>query len=216
MPEACRLCASQDCHLLFEQAKPARREYLHCRGCGMVWVPEQFLISPRLERERYLQHNNDPRDEGYRRFLSRLLDEIASRTPTGAEGLDYGSGPTPVLTGMLQQAGFVMRKYDLYFHRDESALDRAYDFIACCETAEHFRNPRAELDGLDAMLSPGGLLGIMTGMLEDWGEFERWHYRRDDTHISFYAPRTMQWIARKYGWGVELPRPNVAIFRKPC
>ena len=60
----------------------------------------------------------------------------------------------------------------------------------------------------------GGILGVMTGMLEDWGGFVEWHYHFDATHICYYSPRTMGWLARRFGWELELPRDNVAIFRK--
>ena len=36
----------------------------------------------------------------------------------------------------------------------------------CSETAEHFREPRVEFARFDALLRPGGVLGVMTGMLE--------------------------------------------------
>ncbi|MGD9494880.1 MAG: class I SAM-dependent methyltransferase [Armatimonadota bacterium] len=216
MPTPCRLCASGDTRLLLRGGqRPHQRDFLRCGHCDCVFVPDEFLLSPEAERERYALHQNDPQDAGYRAFLRNLLDEIVRRVAPGAEGLDYGCGEPPVLMTMLEDAGLRMTGWDLHFRPDDGALARSYHFIVCSETAEHFRQPLAEFLRFDALLRPGGILGVMTRMLEDWGGFADWHYRFDATHICFYCPRTMRWLARRFGWELELPRPNVAIFRKP-
>ncbi len=184
----------------------------------MVFVPDEFVISPAQERARYELHHNDPDDEGYRQFLSRLLDEVTPRVPPEAHGLDYGSGPEPALVGMLREFGFEALGYDLYFAPDESALATVHDFITCSETVEHFRRPLMEFDRMDAALAPGGLLAIMTSMPEgDWdaGRFAGWHYPTDETHICYYSVRTMEWLAAHYSWQLRIPRPDVALMLKP-
>ena len=221
MGEACRLCGSTDTRLFFEGAARAHdREFHHCAsahaGCDLVFVPDRFLLSPEDERERYLLHENDPGDEGYRAYLSNLLDEIAPLLPPGAEGLDYGCGEPAVLVMMLREQGFAVEGWDLFFSPDATPLDRAYDFIACSETAEHFREPLTEFERLNGLLRLGGVLGVMTQMLPDWSEFGDWHYRFDATHISFYSARTMRWIAERFGWSVSFPREHVTVFRKPA
>lgn len=213
MSARCRLCGCAETTLLLRD-EARGREFVRCPRCDAVSVPDKFLLGPAEERARYARHRNDSADEGYRGFLRNLLDEVVPRVPPGAQGLDYGCGEPPVLMGMLQDAGLRMTGFDLYFRRDEAALERRYDFIVCSETAEHFREPLAEFARLNSLLRPGGLLAVMTGMPADWSEFARWHYRSDVTHICFYAPRTMRWLAEHFGWSSELPRANVAIFRK--
>ena len=116
---------------------------------------------------------------------------------------------------MVREDGFEVALYDPFFHPDRSVLKTTYDFIACTETVEHFRNPEAELHQLKSLLEPGGWLGVMTGMLEDWDEFPGWYYHRDPTHICFYSKTTMQWIADRFGWDVVFPVGNVALFIEP-
>jgi len=94
------------------------------------------------------------------------------------------------------------------------ASDQAYDFITCTETAEHFVDPRAEFDRFDVLLRPGGWLGVMTEVLDEDRIFETWRYARDPTHVCFYGRRTFDWIADRFGWALERPHPNVALFRK--
>lgn len=188
---------------------------MHCAKCDCVSVPDRYLLTPEQERRRYTLHQNAPDDEGYRAFLAQLMDRLVPLLKPGAEGLDYGCGEPPVLVMMLEQAGFRMAGYDLFFRPDPSVLKRSYDFIVCSETAEHFREPLAEFARLQRMLRPGGVLGVMTGMLDDWADFRDWHYRSDATHICFYSPRTMRWIAHRFGWRCELLVDNVTIFRQP-
>ena len=68
---------------------------------------------------------------------------------------------------------------------------------------------------MDRLLLPGGWLGVMTEMLPGGAErFAKWRYPRDPTHVCFYRPATMEWIAARYRWTLELPHRNVALFRK--
>ena len=213
--QACPLCGSEATRLIFTSSeKGGGRDFHLCSVCDLVFVPRRFHLDHRAERARYLEHNNDPDDEDYRAFLSRLMAEITPYLRPGAKGLDYGAGPGPALAMMLREAGFDMRLYDRFFHTDESALEDTYDFVTCTETAEHFSQPRREFDRLQGLLRPSGVLGIMTGMLDSWQDFADWYYHRDPTHVSFYSRRTMQWIAERYSWEARFPRQNVVLFRK--
>lgn len=210
-PLVCPLCGSDDVTPL---ARAHGRDHLDCGDCGLAFLEPSQRPRPEAERARYETHENDPADAGYRDFLGRLFEPLAKRLPAGAEGLDYGSGPGPTLSVMLGEAGFPTAVYDPYFAPDPAALERTYDFITCTETAEHFFAPAAEFDRLDALLRPGGLLAVMTTLLTDEQAFENWWYARDPTHVCFYRPRTMEWIARRYRWDLERPHANVALFRK--
>ena len=133
---------------------------------------------------------------------------------SGARGLDYGAGPGPALQHMMQEDGFKADVYDIYFYPDRSVLSVAYDFVTCTETAEHFADPRGELEKIDKLLNRGGWLGVMTGMLENWEDFPSWYYHRDPTHVNFFSRITMRWIANLLGWEVHFPKENVTLFRK--
>ena len=190
------------------------REFWECNDCDLVYVPPKFHLPESAEFERYLMHNNDPSDSGYRSFLSRLWIELKPRLTSGATGMDFGCGPGPALAQMMQEDGFEVSLYDPYFFPDRSVLERQYDFVTCTETVEHLRSPLKEFKLLDSLLVRGGYFGVMTGMLEDRAGFASWYYQRDPTHIGFYSSRTMLWVGREMGWDVELPSANVTIFRK--
>jgi SAM-dependent methyltransferase len=116
---------------------------------------------------------------------------------------------------MLEEQGFPMRIFDPFFAPDTEALDHDYDFITCTETAEHFFDPGREFRRLDRLLRPGGWLGVMTEVVDEDRSFQEWYYVRDPTHVAFYRRSTLEWIATSFGWSVEFPHRNVALFRKP-
>jgi SAM-dependent methyltransferase len=208
----CILCHAEQIRIF---AEIHLRRYFECDRCALVFLAPEQRPSPEAERAHYGTHENDPADSRYRAFLSRLVSRLAERLPEGADGLDYGCGPGPALQAMFDEMGFDVAIYDPFFAPDRGVLDRSYDFITCTETAEHFFTPGEEFDRLDRLLRPGGWLGIMTEMLDESRRFEEWRYVRDPTHVCFYRPDTMRWIASRHDWNLESPRRDVVLFRKP-
>lgn len=190
------------------------REFLRCGTCALTFVPASGHLSPEAERARYETHRNSPADDGYRAFLDRLLAPLAARLSAGARGLDFGSGPGPAASTMMRERGFVMRDYDPFFAPGEPAAGETFGFVVCTEVVEHLRRPARAFARLDELLAPGGVLGVLTGVLEDDAAFPAWWYHRDLTHVAFYRPETLAWIARRFGWSLERPSRDAALFRK--
>ena len=212
----CPICMSDDTSIMHRGDKGSHyREFIHCSNCDLVFVPRNQILSPSKQKDRYLQHNNDIMDEGYRKFLNKLYSTLVLRLNSGSHGLDYGCGPRPALAQMAKEDGFTISIYDPIFFPDKKVLEHQYNFITCTEAIEHFSDPRADFHKLDNMLSSGGLLGIMTGILESWSNFPQWYYHRDSTHINFFSKNTLTWISTLLNYQVSFPRENVAIFYKP-
>lgn len=190
------------------------REYLACATCDLVFMAPEYRLDATAEKARYMLHENHPDDERYRAFLSRLAQPLAERLHPGARGLDFGSGPGPTLSVMLEEQGFPMEIYDPFFAPDHSVLKQTYDFITCTEAVEHFYTPAEEFTRFDAMLKPGGWLGIMTETLTDPAQFASWWYVLEPSHVCFYRPSTFEWIASHFSWHLTMPRKQVALFRK--
>jgi 2-polyprenyl-3-methyl-5-hydroxy-6-metoxy-1,4-benzoquinol methylase len=171
------------------------------------------FLSPEAERERYAQHDNDPDDPRYRAFLDRLALPLIRMLPSGAEGLDFGCGPGPTLSRMLTERGYPTADYDPFFLPDTSLLERQWDFMTATEVLEHLRHPGETLTRIASMLRPGGLFGVMTRVLTPETDFATWWYVRDETHICFWRPGTLSWLAARHGWTFDAPHPDVRIFR---
>jgi SAM-dependent methyltransferase len=179
-----------------------------------VFVPPEYHISAREEKERYDLHQNDNEDQGYRDFLKKIVKPVKTFLASGCRGLDFGSGPSPVLARMFREEGFEMEIFDPFYSGNPDPLSGEYDFITASEVIEHLRDPFHELDCLFRLLKSGGILSIMTGMLPGEGEFGEWFYKNDKTHICFYSPAVFRWIAGRFGLKPEWSSGNVVILRK--
>lgn len=208
----CPLCGGTDTPL-FAEVRGSR--YARCGECTLISLDPAQRLPPLAEVMRYTEHRNHDDDEHYAAFLLRLGAPMQRRLAPGAAGLDFGCGPTPLLARLMTEAGFPAAAYDPVFRADEALLARRYDFVACSEVVEHLHAPGDTFGLLARLLGGGGLLGVMTRFYGVDAPFERWWYRRDPTHVCFYAASTMEWIAERNGWRLEIPRPHVALFHVP-
>ncbi len=191
------------------------REYLQCMSCGLVFVPPKYFLSKSDEKRQYDFHENDPLDVGYRKFLSRMAIPMSELVKAGCHGLDFGSGPGPTLSLMLEELGHKMKIYDPLYAADESVLDNQYDFITATEVVEHFYNPAESLNKMWDCLKPGGYLGIMTKLVIDKTAFTNWHYKNDPTHVCFFSNKTFGWLINHWQAKVCFREKDVIIIQKP-
>ncbi len=212
-PWACPLCGNRPAGPCLEVQG---RRYAQCGGCALISLDPSHRLTPLLEVVRYAEHHNDAADAGYAAFLTRLAAPMTARLMPGARGLDFGCGPVPLLARLLTDAGVPTASYDPLFHPDDDLLAASYDFVSCCEVVEHLHEPATVFRRLAALLPGGGLLGVMTSFYTGDPPFADWWYWRDATHVCFYTEATMRWIAAHHGWTLEIPRPNVALFRLPA
>lgn len=202
------------CHADGEPYFRDSRRYQRCPRCSLIYVFDSDRLDAAAERARYALHQNERDDPGYRRFLSRILLPVLDEVPSGAEGLDFGCGPVPVLAEMLREAGRPTHAYDPFFAPDAEVWNRRYDFIAASEVFEHLFHPADELDQLLSALKPSGLLAIMTAFAPPSVEaFATWHYARDPTHVCFYSQQVFEHIAASRGVTLRFAAQDVALLR---
>ena len=212
--ESCRLCSEDNVSIFYLDNENFDKIFFKCSDCNLIFVQQNSLPDTNVEKDRYLSHNNDLDDPDYQAFLSKLWNPLERRLENGSLGLDYGAGPGPALIKMMSGDGYFVEMYDPFFANNKEVLDRTYDFIVCTETAEHFVYPSKDFNRFDRMLKLNGFLGVMTSFTDNVSNFGDWYYRRDPTHVSFYSTKTMDWIAAKMNWRVDLIENNIVIFYK--
>lgn len=212
----CPLCLYDASVLCDERPDPRhiKRRYWRCPACDLVFLDPSQRMSRAEEKARYDEHQNDPNDQRYVDFLNRLAIPLAKTLWPGSVGLDFGCGPGPTLSLILNGMGFFTENYDPFYAPQRALLEKQYDFVASSETIEHFHRPKDEFLLLDRLLKPGGRLGVMTEILTAGQDFSSWWYPRDPTHVSFYTHKTFAWVAAWLHWKVAHPRKNVVIFTK--
>lgn len=215
-PSSCILCKRSDIRHFYEDtSEHYASSYYQCEHCRLIFAPPEDRPSREEEFARYETHENNPADEDYRNFLNQLCQPLSKLLAPNSKGLDFGSGPGPTLNLMLEEQGHQVNIYDSFYDDDPSVFEEAYDFITATEVVEHLFHPAKEFNRLWSCLRPGGYLGIMTKMAEDDVDFfADWHYRLDETHVTFYTRQTFEWLADHWNASITFPADRVIIFRK--
>mgnify|MGYP003312458680 CR=1 FL=1 len=208
----CPLCDDTQVNHFFEDQ---RRSYMRCGVCSLVFVPKIFHLSKFDEKREYDLHQNSVQDEGYRRFLGKVSEPLLLRLSEVSKGLDFGCGPGPTLSQMIEAAGHHMDIYDPYYSPDRSFKTKRYDFITATEVLEHLVEPGSELNQLWSLLNSSGWLAIMTKRVMSLEAFANWHYKNDPTHISFFCESTFYFLAKNWETEAEFVGDDVVLLQKP-
>ena len=208
---ACPLCKTSNSSKFY---KEKFREYLRCLSCDFIFVPKIYHLSDAEEKSRYDTHNNDPNDHRYRHFLSQLLVPLLERIQQKSNGLDFGSGPGPTLSLMLEECGHSVDLYDKFYANDISVFEKKYDFITATEVLEHLSEPMAEISRLIEMLNNKGHLAVMTQILTPQIDFSAWYYKSDPSHIGFFTKKSLSFLASYLNIEVYFISERVVFFQK--
>lgn len=190
------------------------RDYLQCSRCSLVFVHPEQRLDARQEKAFYDLHENNPEDMGYRQFLSRVCSPLVERLSPQSQGLDFGCGPGPTLSVMLEEAGHKVALYDIFFHPDKESLQHTYDFMTATEVIEHLHDPHQVWQQWLNLVKPNGWIGLMTKMVKNVEAFAGWHYKNDLTHVVFFSRETFQFLAERDKLELEFIGNDVILLRK--
>ncbi len=208
----CPLCQGQDLHPI---AGHHPRPYWRCGHCWLVHLDPAAFLTPEGEKAVYDGHDNSDNPQ-YRQFLEKLSKPILEKISYNYKGLDFGSGPNPVLQALFKEAGFDIDVYDKFYAADEKVWQSSYDFITASEVVEHLHRPRETLDRLWGVLRPNGWFGVMSGRWLDEARFKTWRYTHDPTHVCFFHEKTCRWLADQWQAKLGIISPTVFLLQKPA
>lgn len=205
-----------NCLLCHTDSTPFEAETFSCPQCALIFKNPDIFLNAEEDVERYSSHQNNSEDQGYRDFLGKLAHPLKEFLPGHFVGLDFGCGPGPTLSLILEDMGGEMENYDPIFFSDAHLLiPDTYDVVTSTEVVEHFKTPEQDWDLLVGLVKDGGLLGIMTQFYKAEIDFKGWWYKNDPTHVVFYQEKTLSYLAEKYGLEMLYnDHKSVVIFRK--
>ena len=212
--QECKLCNND-----VSAFKDVKKEliYYRCSVCGFVFLDDKFMLNQAEEKKKYDQHNNSLENEGYVQMFEDFIEvAIEPYKENIHTALDFGSGPQPVLSKLLERRGFAVDIYDLYYAPTKVYEHKKYDLITSTEVFEHLSKPFEVLKILVQHCNDNGYIALMTKFPpKDDKEFLAWWYRRDPTHISFFTPKSFEIMAEKVGLSVvKIISDNIVVFQK--
>jgi hypothetical protein len=197
----CKIC-NQETKQIFQATILNKYEikYFHCEYCGFLqteepyWLEEAYSESINVSDTGYMQRNI-----GLSRKLTILLSLFFDKNQ---KFLDYAAG-YGVFVRMMRDIGFDFYWDDKYttnlFARGfEYKNTDKYEAVTTFESFEHFVAPIEEIESL---LKISKNIIFSTELLPDTIPKPKnwWYYGLDHgQHISFYSPKTFEFIAKKY------------------
>lgn len=206
----CPLCSTSSNHFYSFDS----REFYFCTNCFSVFLDSKDYLSIEVEKSRYEMHNNDVNDVRYQTSVAPIIKRILSNFKKTDKGLDFGCGTGPVITKMLRDNDYDVQEYDPFFANHPKALEKKYNYIACCEVIEHFHHPKKEFELLFNLLKPGGKLYCKTDLFSETKNFDSWGYKNDPTHVFFYHHKAIKWIQENIGFSSMKIDGRLIVFEK--
>lgn len=207
------------CQATTNVIKDSKKEliYYRCTSCGFISLNDESILNSTQEKEQYDLHNNGFESKGYVQMFEDFID-LAIEPYLGdiETALEFGSGPGPVLSKLLENRGLEVDIYDLYYSPLKVYECKVYDLITSTEVFEHLQKPLDILELLVKHTNKNGYIVLMTKFPpKDDKEFLAWWYRRDPTHISFFTPESFEVMAEKVGLKVlKTINQNIVVFQK--
>ncbi|MBR9728617.1 class I SAM-dependent methyltransferase [Shewanella intestini] len=207
----CPLCTHQA--NFFIQDK--KRAYYLCPHCGLVFAAPNSHVLPNIERQRYARAQEISKQKSLSQFIFPLLEHIAQQQPNQTlSGLNFGRVLDSNSLEQITQAGHILNQYDPFFAANQEVLNQQYDFVCCYRVFEHFRSPQKEWRLLSQLVRPNGWLAISTPLLNNLQQFEKWHYKTNPTHVSFYQQLTFEYMATNASFTLLFASKDFILMQK--
>ncbi|MDB6019879.1 MAG: methyltransferase type 11 [Pedosphaera sp.] len=215
---SCRVCA-QPAPLFFSKLILGRRKvgYYKCPACGHVQTETPYWLQEAYQNTNF---QSDVGMAGRSIWTAQTTTALAYRLGIGpAEPcLDWGAG-TGLLVRLCRDDGlnffyddpFAENVFARGFERKESGLPPAWACVTAFEVAEHLPDPLKNFGDL-FQLSPRHLLFstlLYQDQAPDW-----WYFVDNGQHVAFYTRRSLELIARHYGYHLASNDCDLHLFSR--
>lgn len=205
----CPLCFSDNNQIFFENKK---RCLYRCHQCELVFADANSHLPHTAELHKYQLANS--KQKSLSQFLFDLVLQCET-TDHSLLGLNFGRTLNPKSLRRVTARGHQINQYDPSLAPWTKQLNQQYDFICCYRVFEHFRFPRKEWTLLCELIKPGGWIAINTPLLTDLAGFDKWHYKNNLTHVSFYQQQSFKYLAENVGFKLLFAANDLILVQKP-
>jgi hypothetical protein len=223
----CEICGGSTAFYFsktFNEFNLGEVDYWRCDACGFVFSRTHLEMSREawndlnvLCHETYQgQDANalDPRWKARVAAQALALSELAAAGLLDPQGrwVDFGCGDGGLSGVCSDPYGLNLLKYDAYmaaggdYLAAEDMKPGAFDFVISTSVFEHLTR-REQWDGIEALVSPAGALGVHTLVAEHVPKDRSWFYLQAP-HCAFFSNDAMSRLFQD--WGYRCSIYNVA------
>lgn len=195
-------------------------DYWRCADCGFVLSRTHAEMSPQawdeLNRQCHETYQGQEANALDPRWKSRLAAQATALAELAAGGLldpagrwvDYGCGDGSLSQVCAAEHGLTLLKHDEYMAASDDYLPAsqmlagAFDFVISTSVFEHMTR-RAQWDGINALVAPGGALGVHTLVAERIPDDPDWFYLQPP-HCAFFTNAAMSRLFEDWGYSASV------------
>lgn len=216
LDRSCRVCQFPST-LFYRDA----RTFFKCPNCALIFTND--FPPKKIEENHYKTQWQTTAPDFWINQATSLISYIENYgiLPNNQRILDFGSG-SGELAQEMQRRGY--RVTPLEPMSEGYLKDQDYPFlfdaVVAIEVIEHLPNVWEELQEIEKVLKPGGIIVFSTGLTNPFidlpdavGQFEEWWYKDDPTHISFFCNQTLSVMAEMKNYSIEIFGDKVFVIK---
>lgn len=212
----CAVCAASAG--FFVRNAETGRDFFRCGRCGFIFsTPQERRLSAEEERKFFKDQWERAPEGGNPGCHPTVLSLARTSGVESLKALDFGCG-NGGLVRFLRAEGIPAYGVDrvpvdndmrpFVFNGLEELPEMKFGLITAIEVFEHLPRPVETLEALLARLAPDGFLFLTTALtnraMAHIKFFPHWIYQKDPTHIGFFAEKTFETLAAKYGLELQV------------
>ena len=212
----CRICKFP-ATLFYRDA----RTFYKCPNCALIFT--RNLPEKKFEENHYKTQWKATDPGFWEDQAENLISYIQNYgiLPDNHRILDFGAGSGDLVRG-LEKRGYRMTALEPM--KDGYLKDQNYPFLfdaaIALEVIEHFPNVWEELEEIEKVLKPVGIMlfsTCLTNPFVDSGDaaeqFKGWWYKDDPTHINFFCNQTLSVMADQKNYTIDIFGDKVFVIK---
>ena len=209
----CRICNTSS-PVFYQDTRP----FYKCPDCFLIFTNQ--LPEKSFEEAHYKSQWKET-DPGFWKEQAEAVASYIKNYGDPKRVLDFGAG-SGELSKELENMGYQMTTLEPMVdgYLKEQNYPFKFDVVIAIEVIEHLPDVWGELEQIEKVLAPGGIIIISTSLTNRFISapnvdeiFKDWWYKDDPTHLSFFCNRTLSVMADKRNYDIDIHGDKVFIIR---